>query len=96
MIHNWLGVFRSHFLLVILSFQALQMIEDVSCIRFKSQHEVQHKDHIEFLTGRGCYSQVGRSGNGKQEIVLRQECAKVGTHLILHEVSTWYQPEAKR
>ena len=95
MIHNWLGVFRSHFLLVILSFQALQMIEDVSCIRFKSQHEVQHKDHIEFLTGRGCYSQVGRSGNGKQEIVLRQECAKVGTHLILHEVSINLRPSIK-
>ena len=62
------------------------MIEDVSCIRFKSQREVQHKDHIEFLAGQGCYSQVGRSGYGKQEIILRQECAKVGTHLILHEV----------
>ena len=63
------------------------MIEDVSCIRFKPQREVQHKDHIEFLAGRGCWSQVGRSGYGKQEIILRQECAKVGTHLILHEVS---------
>ena len=63
------------------------MIEDVSCIRFKPQQEVQHKDHIEFLAGRGCYSQVGRSGYGKQEIFLRRECAKVGIHLILHEVS---------
>ena len=63
------------------------MIEDVSCIRFKPQQEVQHKDHIEFLAGRGCYSQVGRSGYGKQEIFLRKECAKVGIHLILHEVS---------
>ena len=49
------------------------MIEDVSCIRFKPQQEVQHKDHIEFLAG--------------QEIFLRKECAKVGIHLILHEVS---------
>ena len=63
------------------------MIEDVSCIRFQPQQEVQHKDHIEFLAGRGCYSQVGRSGYGKQEIFLRKECAKVGIHLILHEVS---------
>ena len=63
------------------------MIEDVSCIRFKPQQEVQHKDNIEFLAGRGCYSQVGRSGYGKQEIFLRKECAKVGYHLILHEVS---------
>ena len=63
------------------------MIEDVSCIRFQPQQEVQHKDHIEFLAGRGCYSQVGRSGYGKQEIFLRRECAKVGIHLILHEVS---------
>ena len=68
-------------------FQALKMIEDVSCIRFQPQSEVQHKDHIEFLAGRGCYSQVGRWGYGKQEIYLRQECAQVGTHLILHEVS---------
>ena len=63
------------------------MIEDVSCIRFKPQRDVQHKDHIEFLAGRGCYSQVGRWGHGKQEIYLRHECAQVGTHLILHEVS---------
>ena len=68
-------------------FKALQMIEDVSCIRFKPQQEVQHKDHIEFLAGRGCYTEVGRSGYGKQEIFLRPECAKVGTHLIVHEVS---------
>ena len=72
---------------VILSFKALKMIEDVSCIRFQQQREVQHKDYIEFLAGRGCYSQVGRSGYGKQEIFLRRECAQVGTHLIVHEVS---------
>ena len=65
------------------------MIEDVSCIRFQQQREVQHKDYIEFLAGRGCYSQVGRSGYGKQEIFLRRECAQVGTHLIVHEVSQW-------
>ena len=64
------------------------MIEDVSCIRFRPQREVQHKDHIEFFAGRGCYSQIGRTGYGKQEIFLRQECAQVGTHLILHEVLT--------
>ena len=62
------------------------MIEDVSCIRFRPQSEVHHKDHIEFRSGRGCYSQIGCSGYGKQEIVLRRECAQVGTHLILHEV----------
>ena len=75
------------FWVIKLSFQALKMIEDVSCIRFQEQREVQHKDHIEFLAGRGCYSQVGRSGYGKQEIFLRRECAQVGTHLIVHEVS---------
>ena len=63
------------------------MIADVSCIRFKPQQKVQHKDHIEFIAGRGCYTGVGRSGYGKQEIFLRPECAKVGTHLIVHEVS---------
>ena len=63
------------------------MIEDVSCIRFQPQSEIHHKDHIEFIAGRGCWSQVGRSGYGKQEIYLRQECARVGTHLILHEVN---------
>ena len=62
------------------------MIEDVSCIQFKPQSEVNHKDFIEFLPGRGCYAQVGRSGYGKQEIVLRQECAQVETHLIAHQV----------
>ena len=64
------------------------MIEDVSCIRFKPQQEVQHKDHIEFIAGRGCYTEVGRSGYGKQGIFLRPECAKVGTYLIVHEVSS--------
>ena len=63
------------------------MIEDVSCIRFQPQSEVQHNDYIEFIASRGCYSQVGRSGHGKQEIFLRQECAQVGIHLIVHEVS---------
>ena len=63
------------------------MIEDVSCIRFQPQSEVQHKDHIEFIAGRGCFSEVGRSGVGKQRILLRQECAQNGLHVILHEVS---------
>ena len=62
------------------------MIEDISCIRFQPQDEAQHKDYLEFISGRGCFSQVGRSGFGKQQIVLRHECARVGTHLILHEV----------
>ena len=61
------------------------MVEDVSCIRFRPQHEVQHQDHLEFISGRGCFSAVGRSG-GKQHIFLRHECARVGPHLILHEV----------
>ena len=61
------------------------MVEDVSCIRFRPQQEVQHYDHIVFSSGRGCYTQIGRSGFGKQEIFLRPECAKVGSHLILHE-----------
>ena len=69
----------------IVVFKALKMIENVSCIRFRPQREVQHYDHIEFVSGRGCYTQIGRSGYGKQEIVLRPECAKVGSHLILHE-----------
>lgn len=38
------------------------MIEQVSCIRFQTQTEVNHKDYIEFRSGRGCMSQVGRSG----------------------------------
>ena len=62
------------------------MIEDVSCIRFKPQSEVNHKDFIEFLAGRGCYSQIGRSGYGKQEIFFRRECAQVGTHFIAKQV----------
>ena len=63
------------------------MIEDVSCIRFRPQSEVNHHDHIEFIsTFRGCYTQVGRSGFGKQGIFLRPECAKGGPHTILHEV----------
>jgi len=45
-------------------FQALKIIEDVSCIRFQTQSEVNHKDYIEFRYGRGCMSQVGRSVKG--------------------------------
>lgn len=63
------------------------MIEEVSCIRFKPQSEVKHDDFIEFLAGRGCYSQVGRVGYGQQEIFFRPECAQVGTRLLTHEVS---------
>ena len=62
------------------------MIEDVSCIRFRPQQEVHHKDHLEFISGWGCLSEVGRSGYGKQHIYLRRECAQDGPHLILHEV----------
>ena len=62
------------------------MIEEVSCIRFKPQTEVNHKDFIEFHSGRGCYSPVGRLRHGKQKILLRSECAKEGTHLIAHQV----------
>ena len=62
------------------------MIEEVSCIRFKPQTEVHHKDFIEFVHSRGCYSFVGRSGDGKQEIFLRSECAQAGTHVIAHQV----------
>ena len=62
------------------------MIEDVSSIRFKPQSEVNHKDFIEFFAGRGCYSEVGRSGYGIQGIYFRPECAKVGPHLLAHDV----------
>ena len=55
------------------------------------------KEHIEFIAGRGCYSQVGRSGRfRKQEIFLRPECAQGGNHLILHEVSKLYQHETRK
>ena len=68
------------------------MIENVSCIRFKPQTEVNHKDFIEFVPGIGCYSQIGRSG-GKQVIFLRTECAQeirvILAQVINHEETSF-------
>ena len=62
------------------------MIEDISYIRFRNQSQVQHKDYIEFTSSRGCYSFVGRSEKGRQEIKLNEICAQIGIHMIIHEV----------
>ena len=62
------------------------MIEDVSCIRFKDQNQVQHRDFIEFrYYANSCYSYVGRVG-GKQAVYFGFNCAQEGIHTIVHEV----------
>ena len=68
------------------------MIEDISYIRFRSQSEVQHKDYIQFVNGgySGCYSQVGRSEKGRQDIKLNEICAQMGIYMIIHEVCKNY------
>ena len=63
------------------------MIENGSCIRFKPQTEVNHKDFVEFVPDyRSCSAQVGRSGYGKQAIHLHRKCAEIGIHVILDQV----------
>ena len=61
------------------------MIENVSCIRFRNQSQVQHKDYIHFTKGfMVCNSNVGRNGTGRQNITLDEDCAK--DYIIIHEV----------
>ena len=64
--------------------KALEIIEDVSCIQFKNQKDVNHTDFIEFVFGDGCWSSVGRD-KGKQKIMIG-DCAELGNYTIIHEV----------
>ena len=67
-------------------------IEDVSCIQFEDRRKNRHVDYIEFKTSFDifCASSIGRIG-GNQTIFLNKHCAKIGSHLITHEVNIMFK-----
>ena len=68
---------------------AMKMIEDHSCIQFKDQSEVNHRDYIEFVYKYKCWSYVGRQ-TGNQTIMLDGQCIQ-HEYMIIHEVNTIFR-----
>ena len=71
--------------------QAIQHYNQHTCIRFK--HRTNEKDYVRFFKGNGCFSMVGRMGNGKQDISLGNGCNYLSTavHEMMHAIGFWHE-----
>lgn len=61
---------------------ALRTIQSVSCIRFVPHHV--ESDYIEFFSGGGCFSKLGKVGGRQGISIKRGECVKKSQ--VMHEI----------
>ncbi|XP_035227710.1 astacin-like metalloprotease toxin 5 [Stegodyphus dumicola] len=71
--------------------RAIRHIEERTCIRFK--HKTDEKDYIRMVQSNGCWSFVGRLGNGEQKLSLGHGCENFGAvvHEIMHALGFWHE-----
>lgn len=64
-----------------------------TCILFAPKPSGYKGDYIEFFSDRGCYSQLGRMGWGKQQISIGRGCEQKGTvmHEMMHAMGFWHE-----
>lgn len=63
---------------------AMRAIQSVSCIRFVPQYA--EKDYLEFFSGGGCFSKLGKIGGRQGVSIKRGECVRKSqiSHEIFH------------
>lgn len=66
-----------------------------TCIRFVPR--TNQKDYVQFNAKGGCYSQIGRTGRGWQEISIGRGCESLGTviHEMMHAIG-FYHEQSRR
>eukprot|EP00112_Aurelia_sp_Birch-Aquarium-sp1_P006001 Seg1671.13 transcript_id=Seg1671.13/GoldUCD/mRNA.D3Y31 product="Zinc metalloproteinase nas-4" protein_id=Seg1671.13/GoldUCD/D3Y31 len=74
--------------------QILKAIEEYkrkTCIRFVPR--TNQRDYVVFNAKGGCYSQIGRTGRGMQEISIGRGCESMGTviHEMMHAVGFFHE-----
>lgn len=63
---------------------AMKSIQSVSCVRFVPRHV--EKDYLEFFSGGGCFSKLGKTGGRQGVSIRRGECVRKSqvSHEIFH------------
>ncbi|VDI82640.1 apolipoprotein(a) [Mytilus galloprovincialis] len=79
--------------------QAIQVFAKLTCMQWKPhtttlETELGHKSYVNFYSGSGCSSHVGRSKNGEQGLSLKAPgCLGLGIalHEMLHALGQWHE-----
>ncbi|XP_028402556.1 zinc metalloproteinase nas-1-like isoform X2 [Dendronephthya gigantea] len=69
--------------------RAFRHISKRSCIKFIPRLKKQ-KDYVKFISGRGCYSSIGRKG-GAQTISLVRDCEYGAIHEVMHTLGFFHE-----
>lgn len=71
----------------------IKVWEDNTCLTFKRYFSLPKTNSLEFILGRGCYSNIGKYSYGPQQISIGYGCTSLGTvtHEIGHSLGLYHE-----